>query len=72
KLIDEKLRFDEQIIYLPDNEQQIITLCLSDKNNCEPFIELTIDEILESCTPLDENKQDEEIWWIHFQGKQPK
>ncbi|CAF4811245.1 unnamed protein product, partial [Rotaria magnacalcarata] len=55
-----------------DNEQQIITLCLSDKNNCEPFIELTIDEILESCTPLDENKQDEEIWWIHFQGKQPK
>lgn len=72
KLISEKLRFDEQVIYLPDNEQQLITLCLSDKSTCEPFIELTMDEILQSCTPLDENGQEEEIWWIHFKEKPAK
>ncbi|CAF1137985.1 unnamed protein product [Rotaria sordida] len=72
KLIDEKLRFDEQIIYLQDNEQQIITLCLSNKNTCKPFIELTIDDILKGCTPLDENEHDEEKWWNNFQQKRLK
>ena len=72
KLIDEKLRFDEQIIYLPNNEQQIITLCLSDRNNCQPFVELTIDEILTNCTPLDEIKHDEEKWWNNFLKKNLK
>jgi len=72
KLIDENLRFDEQIIYLPDNEQQIITVCSSNKNKCQPFIELTIEEILNGCTPLDENGQGEEIWWNNFQRKNLK
>jgi phosphopantetheinyl transferase len=72
KLTDEKIRFDEQIIYLPNNEQQIITLCLTDKNNCQTFIELTIDEVLKGCTPLDENIQGEEKWWNSFHGKKPK
>jgi 4'-phosphopantetheinyl transferase len=72
KVIDNELRFDEQIIYLPDNEQQIITLCLLKKNNCQPFIELTMEEILKGCTPLDKNGQGEEKWWENFQKKNLK
>jgi len=72
KLLEENLRFDEQIIYLPNNEHQIITLCLSDKNNCQPFIQLTIDEILKGCSPLDENGQGEEKWWNSFKTKKSK
>jgi 4'-phosphopantetheinyl transferase len=72
QLINEKLRFDEQIISLSNNEQQIITLCLSNKNNCQPFMELTIEEILKGCTPLDEHEQGEEKWWNNFQEKNLK
>ena len=67
--LDEKLRFDEQIIYLPNNEQQIITLCGSEKNPCQPFVELTIEEILNGCTPLLDNEQGNEKWWINFDKK---
>ena len=69
RLIDDELRFDEQIIYLSDNERQIITLCLSNKIKCQPFVELKMDEILKNCTPLDENQQEEEIWWTNFHRK---
>jgi 4'-phosphopantetheinyl transferase len=72
KPIDEELRFDEQIIYLSDNEQQIITVCSSKKNDCQPFIELTIEEILKGCTPLDLNDQGEEKWWNNFHQKKEK
>ena len=66
KLVDDKLRLDEQLIYLPDNEQQLITLCLSNTHNCQPFVELSIDEIFKGCTPLDENQQGDEKWWKNF------
>ena len=66
---NDKLRFDEQIIYLDDNEQQIITLCLSNNHPIQPFIELTIDEVLKECTPIDENQSGEEKWWDSFQKK---
>jgi 4'-phosphopantetheinyl transferase len=66
---NQQLRFDEQVIYLPDCEQQIITVCLSSTNPCQPFIELTIQEILDSCTPLDEHPIDDDQWWINFQRK---
>jgi 4'-phosphopantetheinyl transferase len=72
RAIDDELRFDEQIIYLPDNEQQIITICLLKKNKFEPFIELNIEEILKGCTPLDENGQGEEKWWENFRRKNLK
>jgi 4'-phosphopantetheinyl transferase len=72
RAMDKEFRFDEQVIYLPDNEQQIITLCLSKTNKCEPFIELNIEEILKNCTPLDENGQGEEKWWENFQTKKLK
>ena len=63
------LRFDEQVIYLPNDEEQIITVCLSASNSCQPFVQLTIDEILQGCTPLEEHPIEEENWWIHFQQK---
>lgn len=69
RLIDEDLRFDEQIIYLSNDEQQIITICSSSKNDCQPFVELTIDELLKGCTPLDGNENEKEEWWNKFQGK---
>ncbi|CAF0889889.1 unnamed protein product [Adineta steineri] len=72
KSVNDQLRFDEQIIYLPNNEQQIITLCSSTKTNCQPFTELNIDEILKNCTPLNENKPGEEKWWNNFQKKTTK
>ena len=69
QLIKEKLRFDEQIISLANNEQQIITLCGSEKNPCQPFLELAMEEILNGCTPLESNGQGEEIWWMNFEKK---
>lgn len=69
---NDELRFDEQIIYLSDNEQQIIALCLSKTNKCQPFIELNIDEILKGCTSLDENQQGDEKSWENFQKKKLK
>jgi 4'-phosphopantetheinyl transferase len=72
KFLDDKLRFDEQIIYLPDNEQQIITVCLSNKHNCQPFIELNMEEIMKGCSPLNDNEQGDEKWWKSFQSKKAK
>ena len=69
KPVDQQLRFDEQIIYLPNQERQIVTLCLSHSNPCQPFVALTMKQILSSCTPLDEHPQDEEKWWISFRSK---
>ncbi|CAF3128730.1 unnamed protein product [Rotaria socialis] len=69
KLISNNLRFDEQIIFLSDNEQQIITLCLSTNNHCQSFVELTIDDILRGCTPFHRNKEDDLISWERFQMK---
>ncbi|CAF3587914.1 unnamed protein product [Rotaria sp. Silwood1] len=71
KLITNKLRFDEQIIFLSDNnnEQQIITLCLLMNNHCQSFVELNIDDILHGCTPFDNNKEDNLISWERFQMK---
>jgi 4'-phosphopantetheinyl transferase len=63
------IRFDEQIIFLSDNEQQIITLCLSMNNPCQSFVELNIDDILHGCTPFDKNKEDDLISWERFQMK---
>jgi len=63
------LRFDEQIINLSNNEQQLITLCLSMNNHCQSFVELNIDDILHGCTPFDENKEDNLISWERFQMK---
>jgi 4'-phosphopantetheinyl transferase len=68
-IADNNIRFDEQIISLENNEQQIISLCLSMKNKCQSFVELTIDDILHGCTPFDENKEDDLIWWERFQMK---
>ncbi|UJR27165.1 hypothetical protein I4U23_008463 [Adineta vaga] len=69
KLVDNDLRFDEQIISLSNNEQQIIALCLSNKDSCQPFVELTMEEILKGCSPLDETKQGDETWWNRFNTK---
>jgi 4'-phosphopantetheinyl transferase len=69
KPTDDKLRFDEQIIYLSDNEQQILTVCVSKEIDCQPFIELTIEEILKGCTPLDINTPAEDKWWDNFHRK---
>ena len=66
------LRFDEQVIYLSDNEQQIITVCLTEKHNVQPFIELTIEEILKGCSPLNENEQADNKWWKNFEKKKEK
>ena len=66
------LRFDEQVIYLPNGEEQIITVCLSATNPCQLFVQLTIDEVLQGCTPLVEHLIDEEKWWIDFQKKPKK
>jgi 4'-phosphopantetheinyl transferase len=64
------IRFDEQILNLSNNEQQLITLCLSNNNPCQSFIELNIDDILHACTPFDENKQNNLISsWERFQMK---
>lgn len=63
------LRFDEQIINLTDNQQQLITLCLSRNNPCQLFVELNIDDILHGCTPFDENKPENFISWERFQLK---
>ena len=63
------LRFDEQIISLSDNEQQIITLCLSMNNHFQSFVELNIDDIVQVCTPFDKNKEDTLISWERFQMK---
>ncbi|CAF1126821.1 unnamed protein product [Rotaria sordida] len=69
KLIVNNLRFDEQIIFLSDNEQQIITLCLLMNNHCQSFVELNIDDILHGCTSFDNNKEDDLISWERFQMK---
>lgn len=69
---NDKLRFDEQIIYLSDNEEQIITLCLLKTNPCQSFIELNIEDILQKCTPFDDNNQDYETYWENFQKKKLK
>ena len=70
--IDPQLRFDEQIIYLPNQEEQIVTLCLPRANPCQPFVELTMEQILLSCTPLDEHPHEEGKWWISLQSKKVK
>ena len=70
--LKDDLRFDEQIIPLENNEKQIIAVCLSNKNSCQPFIELTITDILQGCSPLDETKQADEKWWQNFQAKKIK
>ncbi|CAF1086860.1 unnamed protein product [Adineta steineri] len=69
QLNTDNIRFDEQIIFLNDNEQQIITLCLSRNNHCQLFVELNIDDILHGCTPFDKNKEDDLISWERFQMK---
>lgn len=67
--INHNLRFDEQIISLIDNQQQLITLCLSRTNPCQTFVELNIDDILHGCTPFDKNKQNNIITWERYQMK---
>ncbi|CAF0940052.1 unnamed protein product [Adineta ricciae] len=69
QLPSDKIRFDEQMIFLNDYDQQLITLCLSTTNPCQLFVELTIDDILHGCTPFDENKQEYFISWERFQTK---
>jgi 4'-phosphopantetheinyl transferase len=69
QLIHSSIRFDEQIIHLSDNNDQIITLCLSIKSPCQSFVELNIDDILHGCTPFDENKNIHLISWQRFQMK---
>lgn len=69
KLRNHNLRFDEQIIFLSEHEQQLITLCLSTNNHCQSFVELTIDDILHGLTPFDKNKEDDLISWERFQMK---
>ncbi|UJR22041.1 hypothetical protein I4U23_025109 [Adineta vaga] len=69
QLPSDKIRFDEQMIFLNDYDQQLITLCLSTTNPCQLFLELTIDDILHGCTPFDKNKQDHFISWERFQMK---
>lgn len=70
--LDPSIRFDEQVIYLPNGEEQIIAVCLSSTNPSQPFVQLTIDDLLQGCTPLDEHPNDEEKWWNHFHNKAEK
>jgi 4'-phosphopantetheinyl transferase len=69
QLPHDNIRFDEQIINLSSDAQQLITLCLSMTNPCQSFVELNIDDILHGCTPFDENKNINLISWERFQMK---
>ena len=63
------LRFDEQLISLENDEQQLITLCLSKSNPIETFIQLTIDDLLDRCTPFDDQRIDQYLSWKRFENK---
>lgn len=65
--VHDELRFDEQIIYLDKDEQQIVTLCLKPTNQCQPFMEVSIEHLLNECTPLNENESADEKWWLLFE-----
>lgn len=68
--IDPSLRFDEQLISFADDDQQLITVCVSHPNPCRPFVELSIDDLLDVCTPIDEDRADLEQYWQSFENKQ--
>lgn len=62
--VHDQLRFDEQIVYLDDDEQQILTVCLKPNNPCQPFVQVSIDDLLNECVPLNENENANENWWL--------
>ena len=70
---DEQLRFDEQVIQLANSEQQIVTLCLSIQHASQTFTELTIEQLLRGCTPLQDSRtDDDDSGWTSFQMKKVK
>ncbi|CAF0828339.1 unnamed protein product [Didymodactylos carnosus] len=65
---NQNVRFDEQIIYLSDNQQQIVTLCLAPTNPIEKFIELDMSDVIKSSTPIRDNF-DKQLWENHTKKK---
>jgi len=65
--VRDELRFDEQIVYLDDNEQQILTVCLKPTHQCQPFVEVSIEDLLNARVPLNTNENADENWWLLFE-----
>ena len=61
-----EIRFDEELIDLNNKDQQLITVCCSNRSVTSKFVELTFEQILEYCSPIDENRTDFSIWWKSF------
>ncbi|CAF0739161.1 unnamed protein product [Didymodactylos carnosus] len=55
------VRFDEQIIYFNNNQQQIITLCLTPTNPIEKFVELNMSDVIKTCIPV-RDTTDKQLW----------